>query len=152
MTASVETIETVLTPGGDNYIPVKQGSGIYNLSFAQTLANLGTSAADVVSGLTLGHKFKILAIAFRTGTAGTGSGASQVLNLEIGSTNVTGGVLTLTLANQQTTYGQVVAGTAITGNNVGSETDTISIELAASGTAFSAGAGDIILTIQNLEG
>ncbi len=154
MTASTESIQTVLTPGGTNYIPVIQGSGIYNLVHPLTslVTGLSTAAVDLVTNLTLGHKFKLLAISFVTTVAGTGSGASQVFNLEIGTTNVTGGVVTLTLANQQTTFGQVTAGTAITANNVGTETDTISLEMAASGTAFTAGAGYFVIRVQNLEG
>lgn len=154
MALSTESIETVVTPGGDNYIPVIQGSGIYNLVHPLTslATGLSTSAVDLMTNLTLGHKFKLLAISFVTTVAGTGASASQVFNLEIGTTNVTGGVVTLTLENQQTTFGQVTEGTAITANNVGSETDTISLEMAAGGTVFTAGAGYFVIRIQNLEG
>lgn len=111
---------------------------------------LGTSAIDILTNLTPGFPFKITSFAFVTTVAGTGSGASQVFNLEIGTTNVTGGVLTLTLASQAT-IGTVTAATAITAANVGSATDTISIEMAAGGTVFTAGAGYFVIGIQNLQ-
>lgn len=153
MTASTETIETVLTPGGDNYIPVKQGSGIYTLIHPLTslATGLSTAAIDLLTELTLGHKFKLLSFKFVTTVAGTGSGASQTFNLEIGTINVTGGVLNPTLASTNT-IGKITSGTAITANNVGSETDTLSIEMAASGTVFTGGAGYFVIEIQNLEG
>jgi hypothetical protein len=153
MATSTESIETVLTPGGTNYIPVDQYSGIYNLTIPLTslATGLSTAAIDLMTNFTVGHKFKLLALAFVTTVAGTGTSASQVFNLEIGTTNVTGGVLTLLLADTDT-IGKITAATAITALNVGSETDTISLEMAASGTVFTAGAGYFVLRIQNLEG
>jgi hypothetical protein len=70
-----------------------------------------------------------------------------VFNLEIGTTNVTGGALTLTLASQAT-IGTVTAATAITGANSFTATDTISLEMAAGGTVFSAGAGYFIIKMR----
>lgn len=153
MALETENIETVLTPGGDTYVPVKQGSGIYNLTIPLTslVTGLGTSAVDVLTNLTVGHKFKLLSFDWVTTVAGTGSGATQSFNLEIGTTNVTGGVVNPTLASTAT-IGSVTAGTAITANNVGSETDTLSIELAAGGTVFTAGGGYFRILVQNLEG
>lgn len=111
---------------------------------------LSTSAIDILTGLTPGFPFKITSFAFVTTVAGTGTSASQVFNLEIGTTNLTGGVLTLTLASQAT-IGTVTASTAITAANVGTASDTISIEMAASGTVFTAGAGYFVIGIQNLQ-
>ncbi len=46
----------------------------------------------------------------------------------------------------------MTSATAITALNEGSATDTISIEMAASGTVFTAGAGYFVITIQTLDG
>ncbi len=120
------------------------------LPITSLATGLSTSAIDLLTGYTPGYRFKLLGLSFVTTVAGTGAGASQVFNLEIGTTNVTGGVLTLTLASQAT-IGTVTAATAITAANVGSATDTISLEMAAGGTVFSAGAGYFVLKIQNLD-
>ena len=130
---------------------VAPGAGYYVLNFGLQLASMTTAAADLVTGLTLGHRGKIVAIYFTTTTLGTGSGASQVINLEIGTTNLTGGVLTLLLADT-TPLGKTTAATAITANNEFSATDAISVEFAASGTVFTAGNGTLSIVIQNLEG
>jgi hypothetical protein len=132
-------------------INVKAGAGIYWRSFAQPLANLGTSAATAITW-TPGHRFKILAVQARTSVAGTGASASQVLTTKINATAMTGGVLTLTLANQQTTYGQNVDATTITAGNAGDNNDVVTVDLTASGTAFSAGQIDLQFKVQNLEG
>ena len=78
-----------------------------------------------------------------------GASGSRVFNLEIGTTDVTGGVLTVPIANAA--VGVVTAPTAITALNTGTASDTISIELQNGGTAFSAGKINIILTIQNMD-
>lgn len=125
-------------------------AGITTLSIPIQLASMTTSAADLVTAFTPGYKFKILGLSFATTTVSTGDGASQVLNLEIGTTNLTGGALTLTLAGTDT-LGELTAATAVTAANTGSASDTISLEVAASGTVFTAGEGVLVVTIQNMD-
>lgn len=146
--AELENPVAIVGSEGDG---VLSPAGVYNLSIPLQLAAMTTAAADLITGLTLGHRGKILAMSFTTTTLGTGTSASQVLNLEIGSTNLTGGVLTLLLADT-TPLGKITAATAITALNEFSATDTISLEVAASGTVFTAGAGFVTLRIQNLDG
>jgi len=126
------------------------GEQLVTIPLTSLATGLSTSAIDLLTALTPGFRFKILGLEFVTTVAGTGTDASQVFNLEIGGTNVTGGVLTLTLASQAT-IGTVTAATAITAANVGSATDTISLEMAADGTVFTAGAGYFVLKLQNLD-
>lgn len=126
------------------------GRGIQIISIPIQLAAMTTSAADLLTGFTLGFRGQILSLAFQVTTLGTGDAASQVLNVEIGTTDLTGGVLTLLLADA-TPLGKVTQATAITGANLFSATDTISIEVAASGTVFTAGAGNLLLRVQNLD-
>jgi hypothetical protein len=127
------------------------GPGVYTVSIPLALASMTTSAADLVTGWIPGHAGKILKVQFVTTTLGTGSGASQVINLEIGSTDVTGGVLTLLLADA-TPLGKIKDATAITAANEFTATDSISVEVAASGTVFTAGSGALLIQIQNLQG
>lgn len=115
------------------------------------LAAMTTSAADLITGFVPGFRGKIVSAQFFTTTLGTGTGASQVLNFEIGTTDVTGGVTTLTLATT-TPLGNRIAATDITANNEFSATDAISLEVAASGTVFTAGAGVLEVILQNLDG
>jgi hypothetical protein len=68
------------------------------------------------------------------------------LNLEINSSNVTGGVLQLTSANC-TPKGSKVGAAAITGNNVFGAEDSISIE-ASNVTAFAEGEGVLMISIE----
>lgn len=128
-----------------------QGGMLRTLTIPLTslATGLSTSAIDLLTNYTVGYKFRVLKFDFVTTVAGTGTSASQVFNLEIGTTNVTGGVLTVTLASTDT-IGEVTAGTAITAANSGSATDTLSIEMAASGTVFTAGAGYFVIEIQEL--
>lgn len=125
-------------------------AGISTLSIPIQLAAMTTSAADLLTAYTPGYKFKILSVDFVTTTLGTGSGASQTINLEIGTTNLTGGVINPTLAGTDT-LGELTSGTSVTAANTGSASDTISVEVAASGTVFTAGAGIILIRIQNMD-
>jgi len=138
--------------GGTAGTALAAGVGVVPLTIPLTslATGLSTSAIDLLTGYVPGFRFKILSLAFVTTVAGTGTDASQVFNLEIGSTNTTGGVLTLTLASQAA-IGTVTAATEITAANTGSSTDAISLEMAASGTVFTAGAGYFILKLQNLD-
>jgi hypothetical protein len=126
------------------------GVGIQTITLPVTAQGLGTSAIDIVTNYTLGYAFKLLSFDFMTVIPGTGGGATQTFNLEIGTTNVTGGLLTVTLAGT-TTVGALTTGTAITALNTGTASDTISIEMAAGGNDFSGGSGYFILKVQNLD-
>lgn len=110
-----------------------------------TLANI-TGAGDVLTTWTPGFAGKITKVAFAVTTAVTTAAKAATLNLEIGTTNVTGGEVALTSANC-TPLGAVVAGAAVTAANTFTASDTISIE-AASVTAFSEGAGVLLITYQ----
>lgn len=83
---------------------------------------------------------------------------SQALNLEIDGTNVTGGVLTLayTSCDAAGDMGTSIAATAITAANEVHQGDVLQLEMAASGTAFTAdvaGTGFMVfMTITHLVG
>jgi hypothetical protein len=104
----------------------------------------------MVTAFVPGYRFELVALDFVTSIASTGAGATQTYNLEIGTTNVTGGTCVVTLASSSA-VGELTAGAAITALATGSATDSISIEQAASGTAFTAGAGHFVVTIRNLD-
>lgn len=150
--ASTGTLPNSLTDNstGTASDTIAAGVGVFTLAFPITLASMTTAAADLLTNYVLGFAFKILSVSFVTTTIGAGAGASQVLNLEIGTTNVTGGVVTLTEAATDT-LGELTAGTAITANNVGTASDTLSIEVATGGTVFTAGNGALLLKIQNMD-
>lgn len=138
--------------GGTPGATLAAGVGISTLIHPLTslVTGLGVLAIDIMSNYVLGYRFKIISFDFVTTVVGTNAGASQVFNIEIGSTNLTGGVLTVNLAGTAT-IGQQCNGTPVTANNVGSATDNISIEMAAGGTVFTAGAGYFLIKIQNLD-
>lgn len=100
--------------------------------------------ADVLTTWTPGFAGSITAIEFAVKKAVTTAAKAADLNMEIGTTNLTGGVVGLTSANC-TPKGAVVAGTAITAANSFTATDTLSIE-AANVTAFVEGDGWLIVS------
>jgi hypothetical protein len=124
------------------------GTGVHTVSIPIQLAQI-TGAGDVLTTYTPGYKFKVLATAFAVTTRVTTAAKAATLNLEIGTTNVTGGDVALTSANSGT-LGAVVAGSAVTAANTGTSSDTISIE-AASVTAFSEGQGVLLIKLQNMD-
>lgn len=133
--------------GGTASQTLASTAGVSQLTFHANLANI--SDGDVVTTYTPGYKFKLLAHDFVVGTPVTTASKASTLNLEIGTTDVTGGTVALTSANC-TPLGAEVAGAAITAANTGSASDTISVE-ASSTTAFAEGDGDIVITIQNMD-
>lgn len=106
-----------------------------------TLSNI--SAADMVTSFVPGFAGRILKVCYVAGVVASTASKAASLNLEIGSTDVTGGVVALTTANCNT-KGATVEGSAITANNVFSETDSISVE-ASSVTAFVEGSGVLLI-------
>jgi hypothetical protein len=127
---------------------IAAGVGVSTLFFAVTLPTGGTSAIDLVTAFTPGYKFKILAWGYHEAVAATGSGGSRVYNMEIGTTDVGTTPSTVTIT---TAVGRQIAGTAVSGANTGSASDTISIEVAASGTTHDAGSGAFWIRIQNMD-
>lgn len=123
------------------------GVGIQTLAFFIDLATLANG--DTLTNYTPGYKFKLLSFDFRVHKAATTAAKAATLNLEIGTTNVTGGAIALTSANC-TPAGAAVAGSAITAANTGTSSDTLSIE-ASSVTAFVEGNGWAIIKIQNMD-
>lgn len=136
--------------GGTASSTIAAGVGLFTLAIPIQLVAMTTAAADLMTNYTPGFRFKVLAVSFVTTTLGTGAGATQALNFEIDSTNLTGGALTITLATT-TPLGVRIDATAITANNIGTASQTLSLEVAAGGTVFTAGAGIILVQMQNLD-
>ena len=114
------------------------------LTIPVTLA--GVTAADVLTNFTPGFAGRIIDWKFAVTTAVTTAAKAATLNLEVGTTNVTGGTIALTSANC-TPLGAVVAkGSAFTAGTSFSATDTISVE-AATVTAFVEGEGVLIIKL-----
>jgi len=123
------------------------GAGKTVLSFPIDLANI--TDGDVVTTFTPGFAFELVGMSFVTNTPVTTADKLSTLNVEIGTTDTTGGVVSLTSATA-TPLGAVIAGTDFTALNVGTATDTISIK-ASSTTAFAEGSGTIQVTLKNLD-
>lgn len=112
-------------------------------SFPVNLASI-TGAGDVVTGFTPGFKGFIVDWQFVTTVPVTTGSKAATLNIEVGTTNLTGGTIALTSA-LCTPLGAVVAqGSAFSAGQAFSASDTISVE-AASVTAFSEGAGVLMI-------
>lgn len=120
----------------------------YVIPFFFNLAEI-TATGDLLTNYTIGHRFAIVGVDFHVCKAATTAAKLATINLEIGSTNLTGGVVSLTSANC-TPIGAAVAGTAITAANTGTSTDTLSIECSAV-TAFVEGSGWLLVKVQNLD-
>lgn len=144
--------------GGTASATIAATVGVYTLPIVlPPLVSFGTSAIDLVTDIVLGHAFKVLSWQAITTVAGTGSGASQVLNLAIGA--VAGAAVdvgtvpsTLTLTEASTSdVGERTAGTTVTGANTGTAAQALTVELAASGTEFTAGAATLYVVIQNMD-
>jgi predicted RecA/RadA family phage recombinase len=105
---------------------------------------------DIVTTYTPGFAGVIEKVSFVVTDPATTADKAATLNLEIGTTNLTGGVITLSSAagGNALTLGKVVDGTAITAANVFGAADTISVE-ASSVTAFAEGEGALLIVIKN---
>lgn len=135
-------------------VTLAQGAGglvLIQHPLTSLATGLSTAAIDLMTDYTAAFDGEVIGFEWHPTIAGTGSGASQVFNIEIGTTNLTGGVLTLTLANQGT-VGVITSATAITGNNRFKAGDVLSIEMAAGGTVFTAGAGYFVIKCRRTDG
>jgi len=128
-------------------LPRKQKVGVQVLAFFFNLADIANG--DMLTNYVPGFNFKILSVDWRQCKAVTTGSKLATLNLEIGTTDLTGGTVALTSA-ACTPAGAAVAGSAITAGNVGTDTDSFSIE-ASSVTTFVEGNGWLLVEIQNLD-
>jgi hypothetical protein len=110
----------------------------------------GITNADVLTNFTPGFAGDIIGFDFIVTSPVTTAAKTAALNLEIGTTDVTGGVLTITSA-AATPLGKVISATAITANNSFDDDDTISIEATAV-TAFSEGTGTLLVKMRKRGG
>jgi len=111
----------------------------FPIAFTVALANIadGDLVTDYPIGTLCGGSGKVVGFTATPTTVASTGGKASTLNLEIGSTNVTGGVLALTTTTMGT-IGVVQSATAITAANTFTATSTLSIE-ASSTTTFSQG-------------
>jgi hypothetical protein len=114
------------------------------LSIAVKLSKVADG--DIVTDFIPGIAGTIKKVSFVVTDPATTAAKAATLNLEIGTTNLTGGVISLTSANC-TPLGAVVDGTAITAGNTFTSSDSISVE-ASSVTAFQEGEGVLLVVIQ----
>lgn len=105
-----------------------------------------TAAGDVVTDIRPGVDGVIENVEFLVTKPVTTAAKAADLNLEIGTTNVTGGVVALTSA-AATPLGKTIAGSAITAENTIKRDDKLSVE-AANVTAFVEGTGLLLVRIR----
>jgi len=124
-------------------VPVSGTPEVGILSLPINLASI-TGNGDVLTAYPLTFAGTITAVDFAVTVPATTAAKLTSLNLEIGTTNVTGGVVALTSANC-TPLGAQVAGSAVTAANTFVSGDTLSVESSAT-TAFVEGAGVLLIT------
>jgi len=124
------------------------GGGFSFLSFSIPLASLADG--DIITTMTPGFAGVIKKMFSTVTTVASTASKASTLNLEIGTTNVTGGALALTTANCDT-LGETNDATAITAANYFGPADTISVE-ASSTTTFIEGVVELVIVIQSVGG
>ena len=124
---------------------MKDGNG--RIPFVIPLPPLaGITAADIVTEMRPGIDGYVEHVEFVTTVAVTTASKAANLNLEIDTTNLTGGVVALTSAGI-TPKGKVIAGSEITANNRLTRESKLSVE-ASSVTAFVEGEGYLVVYIR----
>ena len=116
-------------------------AGRFTYCFSVALA--GITAADVITAFTPGFAGTITKFFIVATTAVVTGSKAATLNIEIGTTNTTGGTIAMTSAGLDT-LGKVMESSAFTAANTFTSTDTLSVE-AASVTAFSDGVVTMII-------
>lgn len=123
----------------------KKPLSFVQLAFPVALAAI--PAGDVVTSYPLPGAGRITGFRYVPSVVTTTTGDGMNLNLEIGTTNLTGGVLGLTSANTNT-LGVVVDATAITAGNTYAPGALLSIEGATGAGAFAEGSGSLIVDVE----
>lgn len=121
------------------------GNSVVDLVFP-VFAMTGIANGDLVTECFPGVDGYVEHIQWVQGVPVTTGSKLATINMEIGTTDVTGGTLALTSA-ACTPLGKVIEGSAVTGNNRITRKDKFSLEASAV-TAFSEGSGHIRVRIR----
>ena len=125
-------------------------TGVVANAFKQTI-RLGFALADLTTSTTrkvaVPFAFTLNSVGIRTGTAATTSSKAATLTAQISGVACTGGVISATSANQNTT-GVLTAGTTITAGNTGTAGQTLEVAV-SSVTAFVEGTAEVEFNVTN---
>lgn len=113
--------------------------------------NAALVTGNIVTALPMPFHGKFISLHGIVETAFTGSGGTADVNLEIGGTNVTGGVLTVSTAAGGT-IGTKLDATAITAANEFHEGDTVDVEVSNTGGTQTAGRVRLYAVVERLPG
>lgn len=106
----------------------------------------GTSAVEIVTDFTPGYRFAVESVKAYVAVAGTGAGATRTYRVLKGASTV---VATATLALADTdTVGKEKAFTVTPANAEFTDTDTLTVDFASGGTAFTAGALNLVIVLR----
>ena len=108
----------------------------------------GTALAEVITDLVLGYKAYVEKAIFSTAVIGAGAGATRTMRVIKGASTV---VATGTVALATTdTPGEQIALTVTDdgGTNYFDDSDTLTVDFPAGGTAFTGGAGNLVLVLR----
>ena len=131
--------------GGTVSTTLAAGVGKQSWQFPLDLASIADG--DVLTTWTPGFAGTIDSVEVFVVKPATTAAKLTTLNMEIGTTNLTGGAIALTSANM-TPIGARVAGSAITAANAFTASDTVSVE-ASSTTAFVEGTAVLVVNVTN---
>lgn len=113
--------------------------------------NAELANGNIATGIVLPFHGKFISLHGMVEKAFTGSGGTAEVNLEIGGTNVTGGVLTVSTAAGGT-VGTKLDATDITAANVFHEGDVLDVEVANAGGTRTAGRVRLYAIVERLPG
>jgi len=141
---------TVTPAGAVADMAAGTGDDVVTLAFPIDLAAI-TADGDVVTSFKPGVVGTIEHVQFAVSTPVTTAAKAATLNLEIGTTNLTGGSVALTSSNCGTLGAVVENGADPSADNVLAADSLLSVE-AASVTAFAEGAGTLFVRVRRNNG
>lgn len=147
----IVTVFNVVTPSFNicQVASVTAGAATLKLTApTQQTITLPLQLADIAAGnfaVGVPFAFTVLSALFRTNKPASTAAKAATLTVSVNAVPVTGGVMALTSANQNT-IGGTVAATAITAGNVGTAGQTLGVTASAV-TAFIEGDGVVEFTV-----
>ena len=106
----------------------------------------GTGAHEIITDAVLGYGFKVDKVEAFVTVAGTGAGATRTMRLLKGASTVVASA-TVTLAGTAT-VGAKIAFTVTDAASHFLDTDTLTVDIASGGTAFTAGEVQLVATLR----